>query len=187
MEVIRLDQPYYERSGGGVTLSGGEPTAQPEFSQAILQACNSHGIDTAIETSGACEWNSLARLLPSTDLVFFDLKHINSDLHMKHTGKTNDQILVNLKHLVNHHHNVVVRVPLIPGFSDDDEYLRLLAAYLSSLDQKLELELIPYHRLGVSKYQQLGRKYSMNDAAAVEKEALIDREGFLQSLGMRIF
>jgi pyruvate formate lyase activating enzyme len=170
-----------------VTLSGGEPTAQPDFSQAILQACKSLGIHSAIETSGACEWDSLAMLLPDTDLVYFDLKHVDPALHVKYTGKPNDHILENLTHLVKNHANVIVRIPLIPGYNDDDDHMRRLAAYLSSLNQKLELELIPYHRLGVLKYQGLGRNYSFNHAAAVEKEALMEREEFLQSLGMRIF
>ena len=186
MDIIGLDQPFYARSGGGVTLSGGEPTAQPEFSHAILEACRSLDIHTTIETSGACDWESLGQLLPSTDLVYYDLKQINPTLHDQYTGISNTRILENLGRLVSNHDNIIVRLPLIPGYNDDDDHMLELASYLASLDSHLKLELIPYHQLGCSKYVRLGRTYSLEDVASVEPERRVEREQFLQSHGVKI-
>ena len=186
MDIVWLDQPFYARSGGGVTLSGGEPTAQPEFSHAILEACKTLSIHTVIETSGFCDWDSLGLLLHCTDLIYFDLKQINSTLHGQYTGKSNERILENLRRLVISHDNIIVRFPLIPGYNDDDDQLLDVASYLASIDPHLKLELIPFHQLGCSKYVRLGRTYALEGTAPIALDRRVEREQFLQSHGVNI-
>ncbi len=186
VQVLQQDRAYYDRSNGGITLSGGEPTAQPEFSRAILRSCQDLGIHTAIETCGACEWELLDQLLPFSDRVYFDLKHLDTKLHTRFTQAGNRQILENLSLLIQHHTDLVIRMPLIPGFNDDDDHLISLASHLTGFNPQPELELIPYHRLGSGKYFRLGRRYAFEDSAAIEPEILFERQQFLRAQGVRI-
>lgn len=186
LETIRLDQPFYTRSGGGVTLSGGEPTAQADFARAILEGCKRLGIHTVVETSGMCPWESLASLLPGTDLIYFDVKHLDPLAHERHTGKPNARILANLKHLVVEPVETIVRLPLVPGFNDDDDHLSLLAAFITTLERRLAIQLIPFHQLGSAKYQRLGRSYALRSLRPVDQEQLDERKEFLRSFGATV-
>lgn len=167
MDIIEKDRIYYRRSGGGVTLSGGECLAQPEFSAALLRACAERGIDTAIESTGFADFDKIEMLLPYLNHYLMDIKHMNSAKHKEYTTQPNEKILENAKHIAKSGVDLVIRVPVIPGFNCTVEEIRDIASFASSLDGVTELHLLPYHRLGESKYEGLDRAYSMGDAPLI--------------------
>ena len=157
-EVLR-DVPFYGAEGG-LTLTGGEATMQPEFAEALLRLAKVAGIATALETAGHTQWRVFARLLPLLDMVLYDLKHVNGDLHRQYTGIGNALILANLRQLAAHHAPLIVRIPLIPGFNADDDSLQSMAAFIIDLGAAVQrVDLLPYHTLGKVKYRALGRSY----------------------------
>lgn len=163
MEEIRKDLPYYRRSGGGVTLSGGEALCQPDFAVALLKACQEEGINTAIETSGYADFDVIKRYLPYLDRVLMDVKHRNSKKHEEFTGKPNDLIINNARKIVEVGANLIIRVPIIPTFNDTEEEVKEIAQFAQSLSGVKELHLLPYHRLGQDKYSELGRTYLLSN------------------------
>ncbi len=176
MKTIRCDRPYYRRSGGGVTLSGGEVLSQPDFALALLSACQKEGLHTAIETTGYATEAVLHRLLPKIDLVMMDIKHMDSEKHKAYTGKANDMILANAKFIARHARELIIRVPVIPGFNDTDAEIKAIAQFASSLPNVRNLHLLPYHRLGSDKYTSLNRDYNMGSIdliADVKMERLL--------------
>lgn len=154
LEEALKDEPFYRTSGGGVTVSGGEPTMQPDMLQAFLRLCKEHGLHTAIETCGHTTWETLERMLPHLDLVLYDVKAVDGQLHEELTGQDNARILGNLRHLVDHGIETVPRIPLIPTMNATDENLSETAAFLSDLGFT-EVHLMPYHRLGESKLPRI--------------------------------
>ena len=151
-KVLR-DRAFYETSGGGVTLTGGEPLAQPDFASELLEKCKANGLHTAIETCGHAPWETLSRLLPYLDLVYFDIKGIDPALHKKNTGVSNERILANAARLKESGGNVIFRMPYIPGYNDGE-----LAA-VKDFTGAFPLQLMPYHATGEGKYAALGRDY----------------------------
>lgn len=164
MAEVRRDAPFYECSGG-LTLTGGEATMQPAFAEALLRLARAEGIHTALETSGHTQWPVFERLLPHLDLLLYDVKHVDSEPHRHYTGLDNALILANLRRIADlPTPQLVVRVPVIPGFNADAASLRAIAAFVLSLGQRVsEINLLPYHTLGKSKYQALGRDYPWED------------------------
>ena len=161
-EVLR-DKPFYV-DGGGLTLTGGEPTMQPQMAEALLCLAQDEGISTAIETTGYTTWAVLERLLPHLDTILYDVKHIDSEFHRQFTGVDNERILNNLRQLVAFGAPVTVRVPLIPGFNDDAASLGAIAQFVVSLNSGIMgVDLLPYHTYGQAKYQALGRPYPWAD------------------------
>jgi pyruvate formate lyase activating enzyme len=160
-EVLR-DRPFYG-AGGGMTLTGGEPTVQTDFAAALLQLARLEGIGTAMETCGHAPWATFARLLPHLDLLLFDVKHADPARHRAHTGLDNALILDNLRRAVEvgaHGPAVRVRVPLIPGFNASDEDVAAIAALVCELPGPVQgVDLLPYHTMGRAKYAALGREY----------------------------
>ena len=162
MAEIRKDVIYYRRSGGGVTLSGGEVLFQPEFALAVLQACKAENIHTAIETSAFASYSTIQKLLPWLDLVMCDLKHVDPEKHLRYTGRPNDTILENLRKTGISGTPLIIRVPVVPTFNDTPAEIASIAAYASSLPGVRELHLLPYHRLGESKYKELEQEYEFS-------------------------
>ncbi|MFH1215766.1 MAG: glycyl-radical enzyme activating protein [Pseudomonadota bacterium] len=157
LEVLLRDQLYYQVSGGGVTLSGGEPTMQMKFGGSLLRQLKKNGIHTAIETNGFFSWGEFAvHLLPWLDLVLFDLKIADKGRHAKVTGQENEKILGNLEKLVRRGSEVVVRIPLIPGVTADRENLAELAGEMKRIGVQ-KCSLLPYHFFGRSKAANIGR------------------------------
>ena len=150
------DEPFFVRSGGGVTFGGGEPLAQAEFARGILMECRVRGIHTAIETCGHVPWPAIEAILPWTDLFLFDLKHLDTLKHRTHTGGDVELILSNLERLATATASVTLRVPVVPEFNDTPEDIRAIAERVVSLGIT-EMHLLPYHRLGQNKYRLLGR------------------------------
>ncbi len=151
-------KPFFDHSQGGVTLTGGEVTAQSGFVATVLAGCQSLGIHTAIETAGSCGWTQLENLLPHTDLVLYDLKLIDEEAHRRWTGASNRQILRNAARLAEH--NVQVRVPLIPGITDTEDNLRGLFAFMRSVGLS-SVALLPYNSSSAAKYEWLGLAYKI--------------------------
>ena len=162
MEELIKDEVYYRRSGGGITLSGGEAMAQPEFAEAIFRACHDRGFNTAIETTAFAERDVVARLIPHIDHVMMDIKHMDSAKHKAYTGQPNEKILDNARWIAENANHLVIRVPVIPGFNDTPEEIAAIARFAESLPNVRELHLLPYHRLGTDKYVGLGREYTLS-------------------------
>jgi pyruvate formate lyase activating enzyme len=154
-EVLK-DKLFFDVSGGGVTLSGGEPLAQSEFIAELLIALKQQGIHTAIETCGEAEWSVFERIMDYTDLFLFDIKHLSSRIHEMGTGVGNERILSNFQLLTKRNQDIIVRVPQIPNYNADIVHLRKLERYVRDHGVS-HLEFLPYHRLGQSKYTALGR------------------------------
>ena len=161
MEDLQKDEVYYRRSGGGITLSGGEAMAQPDFAEAILKACHDYGFNTAIETTAFADREVVARLIPHIDYVMLDIKHMDSVKHQAFTSQPNEKILANARYIAEHAKNLVIRVPVIPGFNDTEAEIAAIARFADSLPGVHELHLLPYHRLGQDKYEGLGRPYTL--------------------------
>jgi len=155
------DMPFYRRSGGGVTLGGGEPTQQPGFSRAILERLKSGGVDTAVETCGYADEADFRSVIAHVDHVLFDIKHASSDRHVELTGVSNELVLANLEWLLLRGVDVTVRYPLIPGYNDSEADLHALGALLLAMPRVPPVEFVPYHRYGENKYSLLGRDYPL--------------------------
>ena len=184
-EILK-DKVFYQRSGGGVTLGGGEPTVQPAFAAEILRQCRERGIHTAIETCGCSSWETMANILQDTQLVYLDLKHMNPVEHLKLTGRSNDLILANAQRILQLANqgrlDVVVRCTCVPGYNDSKENIASMARFLAKSEVK-RLELLRYHELGVPKYAVIGRKYELQDLK-VDEERLDDLSEMIRSYGL---
>lgn len=156
MQEVLKDVKFYENSGGGVTLSGGEPATQPEFALSILRSSKEAGLHTVLDTCGYAPWSAMKRLLTYTDLVFFDIKAIEPRKHHEATGRSNRLILENAKRVANFK-PMRVRVPLIPSFNGSPEDLRAIARFVKEEMGSIDIDLLPYNKLGEIKYERLDR------------------------------
>lgn len=164
---IAADSLFYQESGGGVTLSGGEPLAQPEFAASILKKCRDAGLHTALDTCGYASWTTAREVLRYVNLVLFDFKHMNPEIHRKYTGVSNELILQNAEKI---HHDMSIpmwaRVTLVPGFNDSVENIEATARFIADrLSNAIPVHLLPYHRLGEAKWERLDRE---NEIASIE-------------------
>lgn len=164
LEIIEEDRMFYDLSGGGVTVGGGDPLIQHDAVTNLLAACKQNGINTAVETSGYGRTEHLLQIAEFTDLFLFDIKHIDSQKHYELTGVRNDQILKNLKELLHGRYNVKIRMPLLKGLNDSpcdiQGVIDFLVPYRDCKNFK-GVDLLPYHKLGVNKYKQLGMDYPL--------------------------
>ena len=167
---VLADRVYYEQSGGGMTVSGGEPTADIDFTEALLRAAKDADLHTAVETCGYTTEENLRRLLPVTDLFLFDYKETDPEKHREFTGVDNARILENLRFLSEAGAKIILRCPLIPGYNARPEHLRGIAAIAEELPGILHVELEPYHALGSGKAEQVGRQYRAADVPDPTKE-----------------
>lgn len=162
MAEVEKDRPFYENSGGGLTISGGEPLAQPKFVQALLEAAREAGIHTCLDTCGYASWSLYEKVLPLTDLVLFDLKSLDARGHRRGTGRSNSLILQNLDSLTQNGMAVMVRTPVVPDFNDTLEDVGNIADFLTRLENVPPLELLPFHQMGKAKFERLGMPYPMD-------------------------
>ena len=164
METVRRDMPYYGRSGGGLTLSGGESLLQPEFAAALLEAAKNMGISTAMESMGYAEFRVIEKILPYLDTYLMDIKHMNAAKHREYTGKENTKMLENAKKIAESRMcELVIRVPVIPGFNDTEQEILEIASFAETLSGVNRIHLLPYHKYGEGKYEGLNRPYPMQD------------------------
>lgn len=163
---VEKDRAYYYRSGGGMTLSGGECLCQPEFARDLLRAAKERGISTAIESMACASWESVSMVLPYLDTYLMDVKHMNPEKHKAFTGRSNELMLENARQVaLSGMTKLVIRVPVIPTFNDTVEEIQSIARFADTLPGVEKIHLLPYHRLGQDKYQGLGREYLMGDIA----------------------
>lgn len=158
-EVLK-DKPFYENSGGGVTLSGGEPLAQYDFSLELLKKAKENGIHTAVETCGYEEKSKILEIAKYVDLFLFDCKETDQELHKKYTGVDNKIILDNLKALSDAGSKIILRCPIIPGFNDREEHFKGISEIADKFSGIEHIEIEPFHPLGESKYSALNREYA---------------------------
>jgi len=175
VEVVQEDRIFYENSGGGITISGGEPLSQWQFVLEILRECINQGINTCVESTLHCKTEVLESIAPYTNLLITDIKHMDTEKHRELTGVSNELILENIKKAVQIGMNLVIRIPVIPDHNDTIENLRATAEYIiNELDNKAkQVQLLRYRRLGEEKYKTLGIEYTMGnlmeDSASEEK------------------
>ncbi|AEG16044.1 glycyl-radical enzyme activating protein [Desulfofundulus sp. TPOSR] len=182
LKVVEEDSPFYARSGGGLTLSGGEPLLQAGFAAALLKEARSRGLTTAVETCGYADWESVEQVLSRADTVFYDLKCMDPNKHKRYTGVSNARILQNLKQLAAHFpgRELIVRTPVIPGFNDSPEDILTILDFLKGIPG-VRYELLPYHRFGESKYRYLGREYLLKGVQPPSKEQMNSLKELVQS------
>ena len=189
MEIIEEDRTFYELSGGGVTLGGGEVLMQPEAAANLLMACKNSGINTAIETSGYAKVEDILKVAEFTDLFLFDIKHINSEEHFKWTGVRNEQILYNLEKLLQNKYNVQIRMPLLKGVNDKREYIEKTMEFLMPYKDYKNfkgIDLLPYHKMGVNKYNQLGVDYKIEGDPSLTNEDLDKIESWIKNYDLKV-
>ncbi|MBR3591738.1 MAG: glycyl-radical enzyme activating protein [Clostridia bacterium] len=184
-EVLQ-DRPYYNRSGGGITLSGGESLLQPDFAVALLKACKDNGVNTAIETTGFASAEVIERFLPYLDTVLMDIKHINGDKHKEFTKQPNERILENAKLIASKAKKLIIRVPVIPTFNDTVAEIAEIAAFASNLPNVDEIHLLPYHNMGRDKYTGLGREYGMGDLKSPTNDLMEVLKQTAEQFGLKV-
>jgi pyruvate formate lyase activating enzyme len=166
------DEPFYRNSGGGVTLSGGEPLYQPDFAQRFLKACKEKGLNTALDTCGYAPWEVFEGILAYTDLVLYDVKHLDPEMHLRGTGVENGLILDNLRKTADSGRaSVWIRIPLIPGYNDSEEHAGDLARTVAKMSVE-KVSLLNYHEWGRPKYGFLGREYPFGGKDIEDQEKL---------------
>lgn len=172
LDIVSEDRAFYRRSGGGITLSGGECFFQPRFTKALLMGAQERGINTAIETTSAVDFEIIESVLPYVDTFLMDIKHYNPVKHKLFTGIDNQLILENAKKIADWGAKLIVRVPIIPGFNDTEKEVEQIANFVLGLNTVKEIHLLPYHRLGQDKYEGLNQEYLMGDAIPPETEKI---------------
>jgi pyruvate formate lyase activating enzyme len=183
LAIIEEDRVFYSTSGGGVTLGGGEVSMQPEFAANLLMECKRIGIHTAIETCGYAPLSSMLMIAEFTDLFLYDIKQIDSDRHYELTGVRNERILENLQELIRRRFNVKVRMPLIKGKNDDETTIRKTVEFLRPFKDHKNfqgIDLLPYHKLGVNKYKQLGKIYPITEDLSLTADDLCRIEEWIK-------
>ena len=184
-EMGSRDVPFYRESGGGVTVSGGEPLLQPEFAAELLRRFQSAGIHTVLDTSGFGARDVLEGLLAHTNLLLYDVKHPDSSAHSALTGAGNERILDNLEWVGETGTPLIVRYPVIPGMNDSDEVMESLVEILRRVGP-LGVELLPYHRMGAAKYAALGREYGLPELRPPSGETLESMADRLMEAGVSV-
>jgi pyruvate formate lyase activating enzyme len=186
MAEIERDLPFYDESGGGVTFSGGEPLAQPEFLLTLLRACKEKEIHTALDTCGFAAWEILDSVRETVDLFLYDLKLMDDARHREFTGVSNAPILANLRALSEHRHPIVVRLPLIPGINDDEENLRQTGGFVAALPHLIRVDVLPYHGMSGEKYSRLDRTYRLPETRPPSAEKVGEVTRILGEFGLQV-
>jgi pyruvate formate lyase activating enzyme len=186
MSEVERDRVFYEQSGGGVTFSGGEPLAQPEFLLSLLEACKRVGLRTAVDSSGFAPWTVLDEIRPLVDLFLYDLKFMEDTNHLRWTGVSNETILSNLRQLSELRQPVLVRIPVIPGINDDEENIKQSGAFLAARPSVPRVELLPYHNIAEAKYAGLGVEYNLRTIHAPNQEQMEKCAAILTGFGLQV-
>ncbi|GHT79706.1 glycyl-radical enzyme activating protein [Actinomycetota bacterium] len=187
VERVSRDIPFYNNSGGGVTLSGGEPLCQKEFAVAFLRALKEKGIHTALDTTGYVSEDAIDSILPYTDLFLYDLKHMSSHDHQVVIGVPNEKILSNAIKIAEAGGKMQIRIPLIPNFNDSAENIKATAEFCQRLGDALTvIQILPYHALGVMKYQRLDDQKQVLEATPHSDEQVAQVKELLENYGLPV-
>jgi pyruvate formate lyase activating enzyme len=186
MKTIKRDKVYYQTSGGGVTCSGGEILMQPDFVAEIFRQCHAEGIHTCADTCGYGPEEAMRKILEHSDLVYFDIKHMNADRHREYTGVDNEIILKNLSIALASGVSVVIRVPLIPEHNDSEENLRAMAGYVSKLGSGIDhVCILPYHNYGANKYRMIDKTYPLEGLRKLTPEEEERAKNIIEGFGLK--
>ena len=186
LEEIRKDKLIYERSGGGVTLSGGEVLMQPDFAIEILKGCRKEHIHVMIDTTAYCSPQIFADIVQYIDLAYVDMKVIDNELHRKYTGVDNTWILENFRYLDKHAIPFAVRMPIIPGYNDMEEMIDRTISFLKELKSEFTVCLLPFHAYGKAKYERVGKEWSMGDLPNMARSELEPMADKFKKAGMDV-
>ena len=187
LDQVLRDQMFYETSGGGVTLSGGEPLLQIDFAEELLRGVKKASVNTAVETAGHVTFDRLARVAPYVDLFLFDIKDTNDAEHRKNTGVPNTRILQNLRELHDAGATILVRLPMIPGLNDRQDHFEGVGRLLKPLTGLLGVEVMPYHSLGISKRPRFGFEADGgNDPEPPSGETIAEWVATLREMGLKV-
>jgi pyruvate formate lyase activating enzyme len=181
---VKKDEVIYKHSSGGVTLSGGEPLLEPEFTLELLQALKQNGINTGIDTCGFVPRKNIEDVLLYVDFFLWDVKHMNAEKHLEYTGVSNEFILDNLRFASDSGIPVYLRLPLIPGYNDSEENLRAVCEFAKDLSSLVEIDLLPLHHLGKARYVALDREYPIDGIPLISDEALQETKDLVKSYGL---
>ncbi len=169
LDEVEEDRPFYDNSGGGMTLSGGEPSAHAEFSRRLLEQAKARALHVCLDTNGYCEWEVLKSLIEHVDIVLFDLKHIDPARHKERTGVSNERIIENLGLLAETGQPTWVRIPVVPGFNDSVEFHTAAANLLANMERGIvRVDLLPFHNWCQDKYGWLGLEWTLRDVEAMD-------------------
>jgi pyruvate formate lyase activating enzyme len=186
MREVRKDRIFYERSGGGVTFSGGEPLQQIEFLAALLEECRKDNLHTVVDTSGHAPYERLEGIRDAVDLFFYDLKHMDPAKHREMTGVSNEVILDNLRRLAETDSRIQIRVPVVTGVNDNIDHTRRMAEFLASLPGIRDISLLPYHSMGSQKYKNLDVSCPNPDAEPPSEDTMAGMRAALEDRGFRV-
>jgi len=183
-EVLK-DMIFYRHSGGGVTLSGGEPLLDIEFTKKLLQAFKEDNINTGIDTCGNVPWAIIEQILPKVDFFLWDIKHMDAEKHRKLTGVSNELILSNARTVSEQSVPIYIRLPLIPGYNDSEENIRATCEFASGLSSLVQFDILPLHHLGKARYDSLDRSYPIADIPLIPDSVLQDTKRLVESYGLQ--
>ncbi len=188
MAIVEKERVFIEESGGGVTFSGGEPLMQSGFVSEAMESLKKFGIHTCIDTSGQADASVVDSVIPLCDLFLLDLKHPSEELHKKYTGHSNKLILANYEKIFSSGKDVIVRIPVVPGFNDDDSSLKQFRDYLIAKNTKnlKRIDLLAYHKIGASKYSRFGLEYKMNDVEQPTSERMNELKAYFSEPGFKV-
>jgi len=181
-DQVMQDEIFYKNSGGGVTVSGGEALSQSGFVSSLLAVCKNAGLHTVLDTSGYGSWKAMEALMKSVDLVLFDIKHLDSDIHRHYTGVGNEIIIENLKKAARMK-EIWLRIPLIKGINDSIEHITRVAALGKEIGAE-KISLLPYHEGGLSKSEQLGIAYRFSEGEAPADEYVLELKDLIEEVGV---
>ena len=185
IKKVERDRIFFDKSGGGLTLGGGEPLSAPGFAEELFKKCRAMGINTALETCGHAPWENLEKVIPYTDLVYYDIKHMDAERHKNATGVTNALILENAKRILGMKElSTVVRVPLIPEFNASEKQIEAISRFVKDAGGNM-MELLPYHCYGKSKYKQIGKTYLLDDLKILEDSEIQKLRDIVSSYGLK--
>ena len=186
MEEMGKDTIFYDNSGGGVTFSGGEPLTQPLFLFALLQECKRQKIHTAVDTSGYISTETLIEISKSVDLFLYDIKFIDNFKHKKYTGVSNKIILKNLKELSSINKKIIIRIPIVPGINDNDKNIIEIGEFVASLKNVNQVDILPFHNIGVEKYKKFGMNYRLADVQYSSENRIAEIENQLKKYRFKV-
>lgn len=188
MEILDKEKVFLLQSGGGVTFTGGEPMLQSEFLIHVLKNCKEKGYHTCVDTSGYAYYENFKSIIPFTDLFLFDLKHLDNVRHNEITGCDNTEIIRNYHLLLESGKDIMLRIPVIPGYNDDNNHLDNLRRFIiaTKTDSIRRISLLPYHKIGSSKYKRLNLPYSMDNVQQPSSERMKELKEFFSVTGIKV-
>jgi pyruvate formate lyase activating enzyme len=188
LEILEKEKVFINQSKGGVTFSGGEPMLQTDFLLDALKACKTEGYHTAVDTSGYSSTENFRSIIPFTDLFLFDIKHLDETKHLESTGVSNSGILDNYRLIINSGKDVMIRIPVIPGFNDDQDHLERLRQFITETktSRVKKISLLPFHKIGASKYKRFNLPYRMSGIEPPDREKMNRIKELFEETGIKV-